>query len=71
MATKTESQVTVESNFNLKNVVVELLPTNRSTRHADISLAQLETMRTARRAVSASKHGLENICGASCETGAQ
>lgn len=71
MAIKTESQVAIESNFNLKNVLVELVPANPAVRRADISLAQLEAMRTGSRPVPASKHGLENICGASCETGAQ
>lgn len=58
------------NNFQLKNQVVELLPTRTSER-AQISLSTLETMRTERPSVPASKHGLEIICGASCETGAQ
>jgi len=39
--------------------------------NAPISLEALELGRTMRSAIPASKHGLENICGASCETGAQ
>ena len=58
------------NNFQLKNQVVELLPTRTSER-AQISLSTLETMRTERPSVPASKHGLEIMCGASCETGAQ
>jgi hypothetical protein len=39
--------------------------------NAEISLESLEIGRTMRSTIPASKHGLENICGASCETGAQ
>jgi hypothetical protein len=35
------------------------------------SLYDLELMRTQRSYIPASKYGLETICGASCETGAQ
>jgi len=58
------------SNFQLKNCSVDLLPSSRSDR-AELSLSQLEAMRTASPSIPASKHGLEAICGASCETGAQ
>ena len=34
-------------------------------------LDALEAMRVNRRIIPASKYGLETICGASCETGAQ
>lgn len=62
----------VHSNFNLKNVTVELLQTNeRQVEHAFISISDLEAIRTSRQPLSASKHGLEVICGASCDTGAQ
>ena len=57
-------------NFNLKNVEVELIPEPRATERADLSIAELEAMRVGRPAVPASKHGLEAICGASCEIGA-
>jgi hypothetical protein len=58
------------SNFNLKNEVVDLIA-SRSAEQVSMSLAGLESMRTTRSAVPASKNGLETICGASCETGAQ
>ena len=35
------------------------------------SLKNLEDKRVTRSFIKASKHGLESICGASCETGAQ
>ena len=38
---------------------------------AAVSLATLEAARLDGTRISASKHGLESICGASCETGAQ
>jgi hypothetical protein len=58
------------NNFNLKNVAVELVPSLSGTRTL-MTIEALEAMRTQRRSVPASKHGLETICGASCETGAQ
>jgi hypothetical protein len=59
------------SNFELKNVTVELLPTHRTSHRAFMTIEALEAIRTQRPAVPASRHGLETICGASCETGAQ
>ncbi|MCE9667078.1 hypothetical protein LY474_04550 [Myxococcus stipitatus] len=67
-----KESVEVQNNFNLKNVSVELVPASeRRTATAFIAVADLEAMRTQRRAIPASKHGLETICGASCDTGAQ
>jgi hypothetical protein len=63
-------QAVQSTNFDLKNEMVELIPTG-VTRTASVSLDDLEAMRTASAFVPASKHGLEVICGASCETGAQ
>jgi hypothetical protein len=57
-------------NFNLKNVAVDLIPEHRSAERADVSIEELEALRVGRPAVPASKHGLEVICGASCEIGA-
>ncbi|QMU71827.1 hypothetical protein [Streptacidiphilus sp. P02-A3a] len=57
--------------FNLKNEVVELIAGSGVAERALLSVADLEAMRTLRAAVPASKHGLEAITGASCETGAQ
>lgn len=57
-------------NFNLKNVAVDLIPESHPAQRADLSIEELEAMRVSRPAVPASKHGLEVICGASCEIGA-
>ena len=65
-----QSPATQNHNFNLKNVAVELIPEPRPIEHADLSIEALEAMRVGRPAVPASKHGLEVICGASCEIGA-
>jgi hypothetical protein len=62
---------TTASHFNLKRSDVELVPSNRSSRSVSLTLGELEAMRVNRLEISASKHGLETICGASCETGAQ
>lgn len=61
----------IQSNFDLKTVAVNL--SGEKTRHegAGVGLTQLEAMRASRSAISASKYGLETICGASCDTGAQ
>jgi hypothetical protein len=58
------------SNFNLKNEVVDLVAAPRTDR-VHLTVSDLEAMRVERGIVPASKHGLETICGASCETGAQ
>jgi hypothetical protein len=57
-------------NFNLKNTAVELIPEPRAAQRVQLSIEELEAMRVGRPAVPASKHGLEVICGASCEIGA-
>jgi hypothetical protein len=59
------------SNFGLKNEFVELVSSEAAPLHVSMSVAELEAMRTLQAAVPASKNGLETICGASCETGAQ
>ena len=61
----------VQSNFDLKRVSVELIREARPVEHAYLSLGDLEALRTSSSTISASKFGLETICGASCETGAQ
>jgi hypothetical protein len=58
-------------NFNLKNELVSLIPSVGVAGTAELSVHQLEAFRTASAFVPASKHGLETITGASCETGAQ
>jgi hypothetical protein len=66
-----ETSPAVTNNFNLKHVAVALVPESRPAGHAVMGLAELEGLRTSRRAIPASKHGLETVCGASCEIGAQ
>ncbi|PIE08540.1 MAG: hypothetical protein CSA74_01800 [Rhodobacterales bacterium] len=61
---------TSQSNFDLKTKDVELVGTSVH-RSADKTLGELEAMRLGGDVIPASKHGLENITGASCETGAQ
>ena len=61
----------VINGFELKTVAVELLPSGSAPERATMALAELEAMRTRRQSLPASKHGLETICGASCEVGAQ
>jgi hypothetical protein len=65
-----QAVVTQSSNFNLKNEYIDLVGAPRAER-ATMTIQDLETMRAQRKAIPASKHGLETICGASCETGAQ
>lgn len=65
------SHAVQSTNFNLKNEVIELITGSRTAERVSLSVAELEAMRTMRPAIPASKHGLEVITGASCETGAQ
>ncbi len=57
--------------FMRKHEKVELFGHPRHAERATIPIQELEAMRTSDAPISASKHGLETICGASCETGAQ
>jgi hypothetical protein len=61
-------EVAVQSNYALKNSKKDLI--QNSLTHHQISLSTLEEIRTSKKGISASKFGLEVICGASCETGA-
>ena len=56
------------SNFDLKTQYVDLHTRGVAK---TLSVKELEALRAEASAVPASKHGLEVICGASCETGAQ
>jgi hypothetical protein len=58
------------SNFELKNEPVELIRAPGSET-ASVPLGELEALRTKRPTLPASKYGLEVICGASCDVGAQ
>lgn len=64
----TKANVSSESNFDLKRIVVARAT---AARVKTITLGDLEAARIGRQGVPASKFGLEVICGASCETGAQ
>ncbi|MDE8755261.1 hypothetical protein PZA22_12265 [Pectobacterium polaris] len=59
------------NNFNLKNESVNLTHAFANVQFAELSIVELELMRSKKDSVPASKHGIESICGASCETGAQ
>jgi hypothetical protein len=60
---------TTSTGFARKHQSVDLL--GRRSQQVTMSLSDLEGMRAHRVSVPASRHGLETICGASCETGAQ
>jgi hypothetical protein len=64
------ASVSQKSNgFALKEQQVDLIrPRERS--FTAMTVADLESLRVQGPSVPASKHGLEVICGASCETGA-
>jgi hypothetical protein len=59
------------TNFNLKREAVELVAQAPRSRTAHVAISELEAMRVGRPSITASKHGLEAICGASCDTAAQ
>jgi hypothetical protein len=56
------------NNFDLKAQYADLAP---ASARAALSLKDLEARRVSGSTLTASKYGLEVICGASCETGAQ
>jgi len=58
------------NNYELKTEKVSLVPVRSKATDKSVSLSTLEAMHSGP-AVSASKFGLETICGASCDTGAQ
>ncbi|MDG0796062.1 hypothetical protein [Pectobacterium punjabense] len=68
---KTAHKQNPSNNFNLKNENVNLTHAFANTQFAELSITELELMRAKKDFVPASKHGIESICGASCETGAQ
>jgi hypothetical protein len=57
----------VRDSLKFTNLHVETSP----DRIQCLTLQALESFRVARQVVPASKHGLEVLCGGSCETGAQ
>lgn len=65
---KTIAKAASSSNFELKRTFRNL---SRNKPRVERSLAELEASRVEKQAPTASKYGLEAICGASCETGAQ
>ena len=58
----------IQSNYNLKYNNNSLI--NNTHSKNDVTLERLEAIRTSQDRISASKFGLEVICGLSCETGA-
>jgi hypothetical protein len=65
------STATQSTNFDLKTELVELIPSGGVATSVVMSVRELEAIRIGGASVPSSKHGLETICGASCETGAQ
>lgn len=64
--------IIIHSNFDLKKLAIDdLVRSSRAPEHIIMTIEELEYMRTNILRVPASKYGLEVICGASCETGAQ
>jgi hypothetical protein len=58
------------SGLDRKNEYVEVIREPRKAPRASVALERLEATRTGAGGVPASKHSLELICGASCETAA-
>ncbi len=67
---KPQQSSTFVSNFQLKQQPVQLIREQHNSPPVSIALRDLEAMRTGRDVLTASKHGLEAICGASCDTAA-
>jgi hypothetical protein len=63
----TAHEPAIHDYFKSKNLQLSFIP----DRTECLTLQALESFRVARRVVPASKHGLEVLCGGSCETGAQ
>lgn len=63
-----ELQKKVKNNYESKNEIVDL---KGSVSSQLFSLKELESYRAENTTLSASKNGLETICGVSCATGAQ
>jgi hypothetical protein len=63
------ASASTSTGFARKHQSVDLI--GRRSQQVSMSLSDLEGMRSHRVSVPASRHGLETICGASCETGAQ
>jgi hypothetical protein len=59
------------SKFAVKTEIVELTKARPLATTSSLTLGELEAMRAGCPDVPASRHGLEVICGGSCETGAQ
>ena len=59
------------NNFDLKFQSVDLITGRDASKSTSFGLRELEAIRVGEASVPASRHGLEVICGASCETGAQ
>jgi hypothetical protein len=62
---------TQSGGFGLKHRQVALIPHERHGARTFVSVEELEQIRVESPVIPASKHGLEVICGASCDTGAQ
>jgi hypothetical protein len=70
MMDQTAPRLAAASRFGLKDVVTDLVPPRRMVA-GFMSVAECEDLRTGSDHVTASRFGLEHICGASCATAAQ
>ena len=66
---QTKIATLMQSNYDLKRNEEALFEKKVSS--VTMSLNELELIRTSKEGITASKYGLESICGVSCETGAQ
>ena len=70
MYTQTSTAKGEQSNFQLKNQMVSLIPIYEKLDGSAQSVRMLEGARISSKSLTASKNGLETICGASGETAA-
>jgi len=56
--------------FALKTTEVDLVGKFESVPASHLTIEDLEAMRVGRQTLPASKHGLDAVCGASCDIGA-
>lgn len=70
MNTQTSQVNTAQSNFALKHQMVSLIPAHQKLEGGAQSIRMLEGSRISDKPLTASKNGLETICGCSGETAA-
>lgn len=70
-STLVQTSSAISNLFDLKLSPVELIDETIAAEQVAMTIEELEAIRTAAHVLPASKYGLEVLCGASCETGAQ